>query len=430
MTTDILPSPLSRFDGTREEAERYDRADPLGFLRDRFVHAEPDLLYLDGNSLGRLPADTPDFVADVIRDGWGRGLIRSWHDWIDWNRRIGDRLAEHVLGARPGEVVLSDSSTVNLYKLAWAALDHAPGRRALVVDADDFPTNRYVVQGLARQRGLDLRLVHSDPDRGLDPERLRAALDDQVALVVLSSVAYRSGALADMAAVNALAREAGALVLWDLSHAAGAVPVRLTEDGADLAVGCTYKYLNGGPGSPAFLYVRSSLQRRLRQPIQGWFGQRDQFAMAADFDPVETVDRFLTGTPPMLSTAALVPALALVEEAGVERLRAKGRLLGELAVDLAARWLAPLGFRLASPEDPVRRGSHVTLWHPDAWRICRALADDAGVVCDYREPDRLRIGPSPAYTRFTDVWDALARTRRLVESARYTRLPRERARIT
>ncbi|MEU3606829.1 kynureninase [Streptomyces sp. NPDC035033] len=429
MTTDTSTPPASRFDGTREEAERYDRADPLAFLRERFVHAEPGLLYLDGNSLGRLPADTPEFVAGVIRDGWGRGLVRSWHDWIDWNRRIGDRLARHVLGARPGEVVLSDSTTVNLYKLASAALDHAPGRRALVVDASDFPTDRYVAQGLARRHGLELRVVHSDLDRGLDPEDLRAVLDDQVALVVLSHVAYRSGALADMAAVNALAREAGALVLWDLSHSAGAVPVRLAEDGADLAVGCTYKYLNGGPGSPAFLYVRRSLQERLRQPIQGWFGQRDQFAMGPDFDPVGTVDRFLTGTPPMLSTAALVPALALVEEAGIDRLRAKGRLLGELAAEFAARRLAPLGFRLASPADPDRRGSHLTLWHPDAWRICRALADE-GVVCDYREPDRLRIGPSPAYTRFTDVWDALERLRRLVESGRHTRLPHERARVT
>ncbi|GAA2598309.1 MULTISPECIES: kynureninase [Streptomyces] len=430
MTTSAPTSRSSRFDGTREEAEQYDASDPLGFLRDRFVHAEPDLLYLDGNSLGRLPADTPDFVADVVRGGWGRGLIRSWNDWIDWSRGLGDRLAEHVLGARPGEVVLSDSTTVNLYKLAWAALDLAPGRRTLVVDAEDFPTNRYVAQGLARQRGLDLRVLRTDMDGGPDLEELRAALDDDVALVVLSHVSYRSGALTDMSAVNAMAREAGALVLWDLSHSAGSVPVRLDEDGADLAVGCTYKYLNGGPGSPAFLYVRRSLQARLRQPVQGWFGQREQFAMAADFEPVESVDRFLTGTPPMLSTAALVPALALVEEAGVDRLRAKGRLLGELAVDLTARWLQPLGFRLASPAQPERRGSHVTLWHADAWRICRALADDAGVVCDYREPDRLRIGPSPAYTRFTDVWDALDRTRRLVESGGHTRLPREKGRIT
>lgn len=425
------PAPVAtRFGGTRDEAEQYDRADPLAFLHDRFVHAEPDLLYMDGNSLGRLPVDTPDFLAGLVRDGWGRGLIRSWNDWIDWSGRIGDRLAAHILGAGPGEVALSDSTTVNLYKLAWAALDLAPDRRTLIVDADDFPTNRYVAQGLARHRGIELRVLDSDMDEGLDPQKLRAALDGDVALVILSHVAYRSGALVDMAAVNEMAREAGALVLWDLSHAAGAVPVRLTDDGADLAVGCTYKYLNGGPGSPAFLYVRGALQSRLRQPIQGWFGQRDQFGMGPDFDPVGTIDRFLTGTPPMLSTAALVPALDLVEQAGVDRLRAKGRMLGELAVDLAARWLEPQGFHLAGPADPDRRGSHVTLRHPDAWRICRALAEECGVVCDYREPDRLRIGPSPAYTRFTDVWDALDHVRRLVADGRHERIPREKARIT
>lgn len=422
--------PPGGFAGSRNEAERYDRADALAFLRERFVIAEPELLYLDGNSLGRLPAGTPDFVAGLVRDGWGRGLVRSWNDWIDWGRDIGDRLAEHVLGAEPGEVVVSDSTTVNLYKLASAALDLAPSRRALVVDADDFPTNRYLAQGLAQHRGLDLRVLASDIDEGLDLERLAAVLDEDVALIMLSHVAYRSGALVDMAAVNALAREAGALVLWDLSHAAGAVPVRLTEDGADLAVGCTYKYLNGGPGSPAFLYVRGTLRGRLRQPIQGWFGQRDQFAMGAHFDPADRIDRFLTGTPPMLSTAALVPALAIVEEAGIARLRAKGRLLGELTVELARRWLEPLGFRLASPADPARRGSHVTLWHPDAWRVCRALAEDAGVICDYREPDRIRIGPAPAYTRFTDVWDALDRMRHLVANRQHERFPREKPRIT
>ncbi|MFD4792821.1 kynureninase [Streptomyces anulatus] len=429
MTDGLLPA-VGRFEGTREEALRLDADDPLAYLRERFVHADPDLLYLDGNSLGRLPVATADFVADLVREGWGRGLIRSWADWIEWSRRLGDRLAAHVLGAGPGEVALSDSTTVNLYKLASAALDLKPHRRTLVIDADDFPTDRYVTQGLARQRGLTLRTVASDIDRGLDPDRLRAALDGDTALLVLSHVAYRSGALADMAAVNTMAREAGALVLWDLSHSAGAVPVRLAEDGADLAVGCTYKYLNGGPGAPAFLYVREALQRRLRQPIQGWFGQRDQFGMGPDFEPVESLDRFLTGTPPMLSTAPLIPALDLVEEAGVDRLRAKGRALGQLAAGLTDRWLVPLGFRLASPEDPDRRGSHLTLRHPDAWRICRALAEDFGVVCDYREPDRLRIGPSAAYTRFIDVWDALDRTRRLVAEGAHTRLPHEKARIT
>ncbi|GAB3433727.1 kynureninase [Flindersiella endophytica] len=417
-------------DGSRAEAERLDRSDPLAYLRERFVIADPDLLYLDGNSLGRLPARTPDFLAEFVRDGWGRGLVRSWNDWIDWGRALGDRLARHVVGAEPGEVVVSDSTTVNHYKLAWGALDLQPRRRALVVDADDFPTNRYVAQGLAQQRGLELRVIESDVDTGLDLSRLAAVLDDDVALVVLSAVAYRSGALVDLAAVNELARSAGALVLWDLSHAAGAVPVRLAADGADLAVGCTYKYLNGGPGSPAFLYVRQGLQERLRQPIQGWFGQQDQFAMGPEYVPVDRIERYLTGTPAMLSTAALAPAFDLVEEAGVDRLRAKGRLLGELTVELAGRWLEPLGFRLASPADPGRRGSHVSLWHPDAWRICRALAEDADVICDYREPDRIRVGPSPAYTRFTDVWDAVARMRDLVANGRHERFAHEKARVT
>jgi kynureninase len=417
-------------DGSRTHAEQLDRTDPLAYLRERFVIADPDLLYLDGNSLGRLPARTPEFVAEFVRDGWGRGLVRSWNDWIDWGRSLGDRLAAHVLGAGPGEVVVSDSTTVNHYKLAWGALELQPDRRALVVDADDFPTNRYVAQGLARQRGLELRVLESDVDQGLDLDRLAAVLDDDVALVVLSAVAYRSGALVDLAAVNELARSAGALVLWDLSHAAGAVPVQLAAAGADLAVGCTYKYLNGGPGSPAYLYVRQGLQKRLRQPIQGWFGQQDQFAMGPEYVPADRIERYLTGTPAMLSTAALVPAFELVEEAGIDRLRAKGRLLGELTVELATRWLEPLGFRLASPADPERRGSHVSLWHPDAWRICRALAEQANVICDYREPDRIRVGPSPAYTRFTDVWDALDRMRALVAAGRHERLPHEKSRVT
>lgn len=420
----------ARLGSAYAEAERRDRTDSVAFMREKFVDAEPNLLYMDGNSLGRLPARTPDFLADFVRNGWGRGLVRSWSDWIDWGRSIGDRLAKHVLGARPGEVVLSDSTTVNLFKLAAAALDSAPDRRAVIVDAEDFPTNRYVAQGLARRRNLDLRTVGSHIDHGLDLEQLAAVLDDDVALIMLSQVNYRSAAMLDMAAVNEMAREAGALVLWDLSHAAGAVPVRLSDDGADLAVGCTYKYLNGGPGSPAFLYVRRALQNKLQQPIQGWFAQRDQFTMGAQFDPVDGVDRFLAGTPPMLSIAALVPALDLIEEAGIDRLRVKGRSLGELVVEFTHLWLEPLGFRLASPASADRRGSHIALWHRESRRICRALAEEAGVVCDYREPNRIRIGPSPAYSRYTDVWEALDRMRILVANGRHERLPHQHLRIT
>jgi kynureninase len=413
---------------TRADAAGLDAADPLAGFRDRFVVTDPDLLYLDGNSLGRLPAATPDAVAATVREQWGGGLVRSWHDWIDWGTRLGDRLAGHVLGARPGEVVVADSTSVNLYKLAAAALDAAPGRGTVVVDAEDFPTDRYVVQGLCRERGLTLRTLASDLDEGLSPDALRAALDDDVALVVLSAVSYRCGALHDLAAVNALAAEVGARVLWDVSHAAGVVPLDFAGTGTELAVGCTYKYLNAGPGAPAFLYVRSGLQH-LRQPIQGWFGQRDQFRMGPDYEPVAGVERFTVGTPPVLALAALGPALDLVEAAGLDRLRAKSVRQGELVVELADAWLAPLGFRLATPRDPRRRGAHVSLEHPDAWRICRAAAA-AGVIADYREPSRLRLGPSPLYTTYTEVWDAVDRLRALVTAGEHETQPAEPPRVT
>ncbi|WDO10111.1 kynureninase [Streptomyces murinus] len=414
----------------RAAAEELDAADPLAGFRDRFVITDPELIYLDGNSLGRLPAATPERLREVVEEGWGEGLVRSWQGWIDWGARLGDRLAEHVLGARPGEVVISDSTSVNLYKLAGAALDAAPGRGTVLMDAEDFPTDRYILQGLTAQRGLRLRRLASGLDGGLDLDVLRSALDQDVALVVLSLVSYRSGALLDMAKVNELARAAGARVLWDLSHAAGAVPVDLAATGAELAVGCTYKYLNGGPGSPAFLYVRGESQAELRQPVWGWFGQREQFRMGPDYDPVPGIERFLVSTPPLLSLAAIDPALALVEEAGMARIRAKGLLLGRLVDDLADAWLAPLGFRPASPRPPERRGSHVSLYHRDAWRICQTLAADAKVVCDYRVPDRLRIGPSPLYTRFTEVWDALARLRQVAAGRTYASRPTGLARVT
>ncbi|MFE4635569.1 kynureninase [Streptomyces sp. NPDC056773] len=415
---------------SRQEAAQLDAADPLGPLRAQFQISDPDTIYLDGNSLGRLPAATPRFLADIVNDGWGKGLVRSWDHWIDWASRIGDRLATQVLGARPGEVALSDSTSVNLYKLAVAALDARPGRRTVVFDAQDFPTDRYILQGLAEQRGLTARQVHSPMDAPLGLDRLGAALDDDVALVVLSLVHYRSGALLDMAAVNELARAHGALVLWDLSHGVGSVPIDLSGTGSDLAVGCTYKYLNGGPGAPAFLYVRRELQSTLRQPVWGWYGQRDQFHFGDAYQPVDGVERFLAGTPPVLSMAAVEPALDVIEQAGVHRIRDKALALGAFAVQLADAWLAEHGVRLASPRGPEQRGSHISLAHPEAWRVCRALAAEAGVVCDYRGPDRLRIGMPPLYTRFTEVWDAMDRLRDVLADHGYERYSHALTRVT
>jgi kynureninase len=385
----------------RAHAEALDAADPLAPFRDRFVLDDGDRIYVDGNSLGRLPCETPARLAARI-DEWGSRLVTAWPDWIDLPLAVGDVVAP-IVGARPGEVLVADSTTVNLYKLAHAALDVREG--AVVARTGDFPTDRYVLQGLARVLGRELRLV----------EDVTAALEPPVALVCLSHVDYRSGTLEDLQAVTAAAHEAGALVLWDLSHSAGAVPVGLTDANADLAVGCTYKYLNGGPGSPAYLYVRSELQPVLRSPIWGWFAQRDQFAMGPQYEPVEGIGRFLAGTPPVLDLAAVEAGASLIAEAGVGRLREKSVALTSLVVDLHDARLAPLGFELGSPRDAGRRGAHVSLRHPDAWRICRALIERANVIPDFRRPDSIRYGLPPIYTRFVDAWDAVDRLCRLVE---------------
>ena len=413
----------------RSGAEELDAVDPLAGFRGRFVRADPSLIYLDGNSLGMLPEVTAQRMAEVVGQEWGAGLVSSWEHWLDRPRRVGDLLGRHLLGCAPGQVVVADSTTVNLYKLAWAALDDRPARHVIVTDDDNFPTDRYVLQGVARQRGGELRLIHTDMDEGVSERALRAAIGTDTALVSLSHVAYRSGALADMAALTAVVHEAGALVRWDLCHSAGSVPVELDSCGADLAVGCTYKYLNAGPGAPAFLYVRQDLQPRLRQPVQGWFGQRDQFAMGPGYDPAAGIGRFLTGTPNIIGTAAVEEGARLLGEAGIGALRAKGVLLTDYLITLADAWLTPLGCVLASPRDSARRGSHVCLRHPEAWRISQALVR-AGVVGDYRTPDRLRLGPTPINTRFTDVWDALDTTREIIETKAYEQFEREPARVT
>jgi kynureninase len=412
----------------RALAEQQDAADPLAHFRDRFVIDDPGLLYLDGNSLGRLPKATRARLHAAIDEEWGAELIRGWDHWIDLARAAGDVLATGVLDVAPGEVVLSDSTSVNLYKLAAAALDARPGRRVIVTDDDNFPTDRYILEGLAAARGLQLRTVAADIDAGLDTAVVTAALDEDVALVCLSHLAYRSGALADLKAITAAAHDAGALVLWDLCHSAGSVPVPLREAGADLAVGCTYKYLNGGPGAPAFLYVRQDLQAALRQPIWGWFGQRDQFAMGAGYSPVESVERFLVGTPPVLGAYAALEGARLTAEAGVPALAAKGAALTSYAIELADR-LGEFGLALASPRDPARRGSHVSLHHPAAWQLCQAWKA-AGVIPDYRAPERVRIGLAPLYTRFVDVYDAMARLEVILTTGSYKQFAKDPGRVT
>jgi kynureninase len=299
----------------------------------------------------------------------------------------------------------------------------------IVTDDDNFPTDRYVLEGIAAQRGCELRMIRTDPDTGLSEQTVRAALDERTALVCLSHVAYRSSALADLARFTQLVHEAGAMVLWDLSHSVGAVPIELDASGADLAVGCTYKYVNAGPGAPAFVYVRGGLQDRLRQPIWGWFGQRDQFAMGPGYDPAPGIDAVATGTPQIIGTVAVEEGVRLLGEAGIDRLRAKGTALTAYLIALADEWLEPLDFALASPRDDARRGGHVCLRHPEAWRLSQALIQ-ADIIGDFRRPDRLRLGPAPITTRFTDVWDALDRLRQITTDRTYLEFDSAQASVT
>jgi kynureninase len=383
----------------------FDAADPLASFRDRFVAAEPSFVYLDGNSLGRLPHAAAAQVRRVVTDEWGRELVRAWDHWLDDPLRLGDVLATEILGARPGEVVVSDSTTVNFYKLALAALTARPGRSVVITDRANFPTDRYVVEGLAGQLDLEVDWLDADPVEGPQADDIAAALarhPGAVALVTLSHVGYRSAAIADMATISGIAHAAGALTLWDLSHSAGSIEVELEAAGADLAVGCTYKYLHGGPGAPAWLYVRERLQGELRNPIQGWFGQRDQFAMGQGYDPQPGIRSWLTGTPGILGLTAAEAGIRLVAEAGIPAIRAKGIALTAFAIALVDARLARHGFTIGSPREPSRRGAHVAIRHPQARELTARLLE-RGVVPDFREPDLIRFGLSPLTTSFADV---------------------------
>jgi kynureninase len=389
-------------------------------FRDRFVVTDEERIYADGNSLGRLPVATAERIDRLVAE-WGDRLVGGWTDWIELPLRVGDLLGR-IVGARSGEVLACDSTTVNLYKLATAAIDARPG--AIVVHEHEFPTDRYVLEGIAARAGVELRRLES-----VTVDDVGNAAEG-AALVVLSHVSYRSGELADLAAITALAHEAGALMLWDLSHSAGAVRVDLAEHDVDLAVGCTYKYLNAGPGAPAFLYVRRDLQDELRSPIQGWFGQRDQFAMGPRYEPAAGIERFLAGTPPVVGLVAVEAGAELVLEAGIDSIREHSLGLTELTVDLYDERLAALGFRLSTPREPARRGGHVSLGHDDGWQLCRALIERAGVIPDFRPPDTIRLGFAPLYSREADVREAVKRLAWLVESGAYRDVDASATRVT
>ncbi|SDT78700.1 kynureninase [Actinoplanes derwentensis] len=398
-------------------AAALDAADPLAGQREQFITPPPAelLSYLDGNSLGRPLEATARLVDEFIREQWGGRLIRGWDEgWMDWPVLLGDRLGAAALGAAAGQTVVADSTTVLIYKLARAAADARPDRRTVVLDTDNFPTDRYVLEGIAAERGLRLVWIETDPSAGIDPAQVAEVVDADTALVLFSHVAYRSGWLADIAEINRVAHAAGALTMWDLCHSAGSVPIQLDEWGVDLAVGCTYKYLNGGPGAPAFAYVRRELLGELRQPIQGWMGHRAVFEMGPGYQPAEGARALLSGTPPILAMVPLHANLDMLAAVGIEAVRAKSLLLTGFVLDLADEWLAPYGVEVTSPRDPSRRGGHVTL-RRDGFKSFLTPLWDNGVIPDYRRPDGLRIGPAPLSTSFSEVYQGLRVLRELLE---------------
>lgn len=392
-----------------------DASDPLAAHRDLFV-ADPEVrAYLDGNSLGRPLRASVERIRAFAEQEWGGRLIRGWQEsWLELPFVMGDALGAAALGAAAGQTVIGDSTTVLLYKLCRAALAHSvaasPQRTEIVVDTDNFPTDRYVLAGIAAETGCTLRWIEADPATGVTPAQVAAVVGDRTALVLLSQVAYRSGFLAEVEAITALAHDAGALVLWDASHSVGSVPSDYDAWGIDLAVGCSYKYLNGGPGAPAWAYVRRGLQASLEQPIQGWMGVADMFTMGPDYAPASGMRRFLSGTPPITGMLAMQDMIALIAEVGMPAIRAKSVALTEYAIELADAWLAPLGARLGTPRAAESRGSHVTIAHPSFAALVPRL-QEGGIIPDFRAPDGIRLGLSPLSTSFAELEIGIAAIR-------------------
>ncbi|MEM7350454.1 MAG: kynureninase [Acidobacteriota bacterium] len=392
---------------TREKVVQRDREDPLAALREHF-DLPPDLRYFDGNSLGPLQPASRERVHDTVARQWGQDLIQSWnqHAWIDLPRKVGGKIAR-LIGAEPSEVVVADSTSVNLFKLLAAALALNPGRTVILSEASQFPTDLYMAQGLATMAAAkpSLRLV--------ERRELLSAIDRDVAVLSLSHVDFKTGELADLSAITAAAHERGALVLWDLSHSAGAMEIELDGAGVDLAVGCTYKFLNGGPGAPAYVYVARRHHEQARSPLWGWFGHRTPFAFDTDYQPAAGIDRFQCGTPPVLSLAALDSALDVFEGMDLGALRLKSTALGDLFLELVEQRCQDQGLEIACPTDSRRRGSQVALRHPAGYPIMQALIERR-VVGDFRTPDILRFGLCPLYQRYLDVWDAVETLRQIL----------------
>lgn len=419
----------------REYALELDQNDPLAGYRSKFVITDPNLCYLDGNSLGRLPHATVKAVSDFLSQEWGNEVVTGWSHWIDEAQVAGDLLGRAVLGAGPGQVLVCDTTSVNFYQLCVAAIKSRPGRKTIITDAANFPTDRYILKGIAEQFGLNLIIIDNEDPSIAENELITAGLlekymTEDVAMVTFEVIQYRSGARTDIQSVTDLARSYGALVVWDASHAAGAIEMNFDACGVDLAVGCTYKYGNSGPGSPAWLYVNKKIQSELQVPILGWFGNEDQFGMGPDFVKAEGIRGFQIASPSIIGIRGVQVAFAMIEEAGIDVIASKAAIGTQMMIDLYDEWLAPLGYTLLTSRNPKERGGHISIGHPDAARICVALRKFANVIPDYRTPNAIRLAIAPLPTSYVEVWDGFHRIRDLTQSRQYEKVEGSDSRVT
>lgn len=419
----------------RSVAESLDAQDPLHHYKNKFVVTDPDMCYLDGNSLGRLPHATVKAINDFLTHEWGPEVVTGWGHWVDEAQSAGDLIGRSALGAAPGQVLACDTTSVNFYQLASAAIRARPNRKTIIIDAANFPTDRYIMQGLAKHHGLNLVTINNeDPSIStnelITPDLLKKYLNDDVALVSLEVVQYRSGARQDIKAINDLVKSHGAMMLWDAAHAVGSVAMNFDANGVDLAVGCTYKYGNSGPGAPAWLYVSKSMQKELQVPIQGWFAQRDQFAMGPTFEKEGSIRGFQIASPSLMGLRCIKSAFSMIEEAGIENIENKAARGTEMMIELFDLWLAPLGFTLNTPRDPKERGGHISLVHPEAEKIAIALRQYANVIPDYRVPNSIRVAISPLATSYAEVFDGFQRLRDLVSTRQYEKVTTGGSRVT
>jgi kynureninase len=419
----------------REYALELDRNDSLAHFRERFLITDPDLCYLDGNSLGRLPHKTITAVSDFLTHEWGREVVTGWGHWVDEAQPAGDLLARSVLGAGPGQTLVCDTTSVNFYQLCLAAINSRPGRKTIITDAANFPTDRYILDGIAKQLGLNLVIIDNESPGNTENERitvdiLKAHMSDDVALVTFEVIQYRSGARNDIKSITDFVRSFGAWMLWDASHAAGAIEMDFDANGVDLAVGCTYKYGNSGPGAPAWLFVSKRVQKELQVPIQGWFGNEDQFGMGPDFVKAEGIRGFQIASPSIIGIRGVQVAFEMIEEATIDAISEKAATGTQLMIDLYDAWLADLGYTLLTSRSADERGGHISLGHPDAARICIALRQFANVIPDYRTPNSIRLAIAPLPTSYTEVWDGFERIRDVTISRKYEEIKGSDSRVT